>query len=138
MGALARGIQAHGGKAIGVIPAHMESGGLAYRDADELVIVADLFERKRRMSELSDGFAILPGGVGTLDEFFSQLADAVIDAKNGNVPKKLVVLNWSGFYQHLEDLLESLYASGFADPSYRNLYRISPTIPQVMEYLKGA
>ncbi|MBI4094681.1 MAG: TIGR00730 family Rossman fold protein [Candidatus Liptonbacteria bacterium] len=136
MGALAQGVRARGGRAVGIIPGYMREEGLAYEEADELIVVSNLLERKLRMKELSHAFVALPGGIGTLDELIAQLADAVVDSRRGVVPAKIAILNWEGFYANLEQLLEGLYARGLAHGSYRTLYRILPTIENVFSYLK--
>lgn len=136
MGAVARGVQASGGKAIGVILRSMVKQGWNYRDADKLIVVADLFERKRRMKELADAFVALPGGIGTLDEFINMLGDQIVEALDGIQPKKLIALSYRGFYNNLERLLEGFIAGGMADPAYRRLYRITRGIKETVSLLK--
>lgn len=135
MGAVARGVQAGGGNAIGVILRSMREKGLAYAGADELIVVEDLTERKLRMGRESCASVMLPGGFGTLDEFFSRLADAVIESRNGGTPRKIAVLNHRDFHTDLGDLLEKRYRKGLADPSCRALYRILPSTESIFEYL---
>src|SRR5258708_5412524 len=68
MGAVAEGVLAAGGTAIGVIPRHLQDRELAHLGLNELVVVETMHQRKRAMAERSDAFAVLPGGVGTLEE----------------------------------------------------------------------
>lgn len=136
MGAVARGVQACGGRAIGVILHSMRKKGLAYEEADELIIVESLMERKLRMRSESHAAVMLPGGFGTLDEFFSQLADAVIESRNGGTPAKIAVLNYEDSNTDVAELIEKRYRMRLANPSCRALYRILPNIESVIEYLK--
>src|SRR5215472_2100931 len=70
MGLLADAALAAGGEVIGIIPSRLRDAELAHHGATELVVVDSMHERKRLMAEKADAFAILPGGVGTLDELF--------------------------------------------------------------------
>ncbi len=136
MGAVARGVASAGRRTIGVIPQRLKERGLAFDSADELIVVDGLAERKSRMKALADVFAVLPGGIGTLDEFISLLAEQIIDVRHGAEPKKIAVVNWNGFYNPLENLLEELYRGGFAYEQYRELYRIIPDSNSVIAYLR--
>lgn len=73
MGVLADRMLAGGGKAIGVIPRFLAEKELAHDRLTELIVTETMHERKQAMSRLSDAFAILPGGLGTMDEFFEIL-----------------------------------------------------------------
>src|SRR5437016_1334036 len=68
MGVLADAVLAGGGRVVGIIPRRLRDAELAHPGAGELVIVGSMHERKRQMAERADAFAILPGGIGTLDE----------------------------------------------------------------------
>ena len=70
MGAVARGAREHGGKTIGVIPSKLLDHEFEDKDATEMFVVKDMRERKGKLEELSDAFIALPGGIGTLEEFF--------------------------------------------------------------------
>lgn len=68
MGAIADAVLALGGQVIGVIPKHLENYEISHQGLTELVVTADMHERKAKMASLSDGFIALPGGIGTLEE----------------------------------------------------------------------
>src|SRR3954452_11924612 len=74
MGLLADAALAGGGEVIGIIPSRLRDAELAHLGATELVVVESMHERKRRMAEQADAFAVLPGGIGTLDEMFEILS----------------------------------------------------------------
>lgn len=113
MGALARAARAAGAHTTGVIPAALleyEVGDLA---ADELVVTADMRERKGEMDRRADAFLVLPGGIGTLEEFFEAWVGRVL----GMHRKPVVVLDpWDDF-AHLHALIGSLVAGRFVMPA---------------------
>jgi uncharacterized protein (TIGR00730 family) len=109
MGAVARAARAGGAHTVGVIPAHLVPLEVADTDADELLVVDTMRERKRLMDERSDAFVALPGGIGTLEELFE-----VWTARSlGMHDKPVIVLDPDGFYAPLWDYLDGLRAAGF-------------------------
>ncbi len=131
MGALGRAVHQNGGRVVGVIPEFLSSKGLAYEDADELIITRDLRERKAVMEARADGFVTLPGGFGTLEE-----ALEIITLKQlGLHTKPVVMLNTQGFYDSLLELMERIYQERFAKPEYRRLYHIASDVGEVFSYL---
>jgi uncharacterized protein (TIGR00730 family) len=109
MGAVARAARAGGAHTTGVIPEHLMPLEVADTDADELVVVQTMRERKREMDERSDAFLALPGGIGTLEELFEVWTANTL----GMHAKPVVVLDPDGFYAPLWDYLESLRGRGF-------------------------
>ncbi|KCV69924.1 hypothetical protein H696_03389 [Fonticula alba] len=99
MGALAGGCLGAGGRVIGVIPKFFESMGVepAPTNISELHIVTSMHERKQMMTNLSDAFLVLPGGLGTLDELFETITWRAL----GVHAKPIVILNYEGFYDHI-------------------------------------
>src|SRR5262245_21438308 len=73
MGAVANGVLSQGGKAIGVLPRFLQSREISHEGLTELILVESMHERKMKMNELSDGVIAMPGGFGTLEEFFEML-----------------------------------------------------------------
>jgi uncharacterized protein (TIGR00730 family) len=109
MGAVALAARAGGAHTVGVIPTHLMPLEVADTDADELVVVETMRERKRVMDERSDAFLALPGGIGTLEEVFE-----VWTARSlGMHDKAVVVLDPNGFYTPLWAYLEDLSDRGF-------------------------
>ncbi|MGI8680170.1 MAG: TIGR00730 family Rossman fold protein [Jatrophihabitans sp.] len=110
MGAVARAARSGGARTVGVIPAHLMPLEVADTDADELVVVDTMRERKRVMDESSDGFLALAGGLGTLEELFEVWTSATLDMHG----KPVVVLDPTGLYEPLWAYLEGLCDQGFA------------------------
>jgi len=109
MGTVADAVVANGGEAIGVIPASLVEKELAHPGLTELHVVETMHQRKTTMSELSDGFIALPGGMGTLEEMF----EALTWAQLGFHQKPCALLNTAGYYQGLVNFLHTAVTEGF-------------------------
>ena len=109
MGAVAKAARAGGARTVGVIPAHLIPTEVADQDADELVVVDTMRERKRIMDERSDAFVALPGGIGTLEELFEVWTSLSL----GMHRKPVIVLDPDGFYDPLWQYLNALRGKGF-------------------------
>jgi uncharacterized protein (TIGR00730 family) len=121
MGAVARAARAGGARTVGVIPAHLVGFEVADTEADELVVVDTMRERKREMDERSDAFIALPGGLGTLEELFEVWTAGSLDMH----AKPVLVLDEDGFYDGLWSFLDSLRRSGFVrDAALQRLHRV--------------
>ena len=110
MGTIADAVMHGGGQVTGIIPdflMHQEAGHSAITS---LEVVGSMHERKARMAELSDGFLILPGGLGTLEEFFEMLTWRKLKLH----AKPIVVLNTDGFWNGLEALIQDLVDAKYA------------------------
>ncbi len=125
MGTLARAVHAKSGRVVGYIPRRLQSiEGRAYDIADELHVTETMAERKRGMYELADVFVVLPGGIGTLEEFFEVLTLR----KLGYHSKPIYVLNTDRCHQPLIDLLRHADKKGFSPGvSDGDLYRVIDT-----------
>ncbi|MBV9990772.1 MAG: TIGR00730 family Rossman fold protein [Alphaproteobacteria bacterium] len=131
MGEVAHAAREGGAYITGVLPDFLRHLEPPSHDAHRMIVTADLTERKKLMLSLADGFAVLPGGLGTLDEFFE-----VITAAQLNVfDKPLVVLDTDGFYAPLDALIDKVVAEDFAGARVRTLYRRAPTPEQAIEHL---
>lgn len=115
MGALADGATENYGVAIGVLPKFLKDKEVAHRRLTELIMVEDMHERKAKMTSLADGFVVLPGGLGTLEEFFEMLTWFQLGLHH----KQIIVLNIDGFYNPLLVLLQNLEDMGFLRPGYK-------------------
>jgi uncharacterized protein (TIGR00730 family) len=102
MGEIADTVLAEGGEAVGVMPEFLLDKGIAHEGLSDLRIVASMHERKRVMAELADGFIALPGGFGTLEEFFEALTWAQLRMH----PKPCGFLNTCQFYRRLLEFLD--------------------------------
>jgi uncharacterized protein (TIGR00730 family) len=117
MGALADGALAAGGEVIGVIPEGMVRAEVANLGCSELRVVRTMHERKQAFTDLADGFLTLPGGVGTMDEFW----EAVSWAQLGYHAKPVGLLNAFGFYDGLIGFLRHMVAVGFVRPAHAGI-----------------
>ena len=118
MGILARTMLERGGQVIGVIPQALLDQGLAQADVTDLRVVETMHERKALMAEMSDAFIALPGGLGTLEEFFEILTWAQLDLH----AKPCGLLNVAGYFDHLIGFVDHAVQEGFIDPAHRQLF----------------
>ena len=133
MGAVARGTKAAGGRVVGVIPEFMKARELAFDEADELVTVVTMRERKLLMEARADAFVTLPGGWGTLEEIMEILTLRQLDV----VKKPCVFLNQDGFYDDLLRLFERMMTERFFKPSNMDLFRVATTVEEVFAEIEN-
>jgi uncharacterized protein (TIGR00730 family) len=131
MGLLADAALAAGGEVTGVIPARLRDAELAHSGVTELLVVAGMHERKRVMAERADAFAILPGGIGTLDETFEVLSWKQL----GLHDKPILIVDIAGYWAPLRKLLDHIITNGFAGPQTRGLVQVVPTVAALMAAL---
>lgn len=134
MGEVATGAIAAGGRTMGVIPVHLIAREKGRRDLGQFVVTEDMHERKKVMFMNSDAIAVLPGGAGTLDEFFEVLTWAQI----GLHRKPVLLLDAGGYWQPLVALMDHVIAQGFAEPSMRGLFSVVPDVAGLRAALEGA
>lgn len=133
MGAVARAVKARGGRVIGVIPEFMKARELAYDEADELVTVVTMRERKLLMEARADAFVALPGGFGTLEEIMEILTLRQLDVVN----KPCVFFNQDGFYDDLLRLFDKMLAEKFFKPSNMDLFRVAASVPDIFTQIEA-
>ncbi len=109
MGKLANSCLENGGYVIGVMPSDIAELGIAHENLSEIKFVRTMHERKALMSELSDGFISLPGGIGTLEE----TVEIFTWLQLGLQVKPFGLVNVNGFYDHLIDFFNNVVKSGF-------------------------
>jgi uncharacterized protein (TIGR00730 family) len=114
MGVLANAALGAGGRVVGVIPRFLLRREAGHPALSETVVVETMHERKLQMFERSDAFVILPGGLGTLEEFFEVLSWRSL----GLHTKPIVILDHVGYWEPLAALLREVVDGGFADPSH--------------------
>lgn len=127
MGAVARGVKAGGGRVVGVIPEFMKRRELEFTEADELISVQTMRERKLLMETRADAFLALPGGWGTLEEIMEILTLRQLDV----VRKPCVIFNEDGFYDDLIRLFGRMLAEKFFKPSNMDLFRVASSVPDI-------
>lgn len=134
MGAVADAVLQHGGRTIGVIPERLRAAELAHTGSSELIVTANMHDRKRTMADRADAFAILPGGIGTLDEMF----EIVTWRHLGLHDKPVFLLDVAGYWQKLTALLDHLVASRFAAPLVPRLLTVVPDIATLLSAIASA
>jgi uncharacterized protein (TIGR00730 family) len=134
MGVIARTVIDGGGKVTGVIPDFLMKLEVGNPDVDELITTESMHERKRTMFERADGFVILPGGLGTLDETFEIMTWKQLRQHD----KPIVVVNVNGYWDPFRALIENSIKGGFAHPAILELVTVVDSTDQVMEALENA
>lgn len=124
MGAVADGALAAGGEVIGIIPQALVDAEVAHRGLTELHICHTMHERKQAFTDLSDGFVTIPGGTGTMDEYW----EAMSWAQLGYHAKPVGLLNVAGFYDHLVALIAHMGSVGFIRPQHQGLLIVDTTL----------
>jgi uncharacterized protein (TIGR00730 family) len=117
-----------GGHVTGVIPDSLVSKEVAHRGLSDLRIVKSMHERKAMMAALSDGFIALPGGIGTLEEFFEVLSWAQL----GIHCKPCGLLNTDGYYDRLIEFLDQAVEHDFLKPKHRSLLILANEPPEIL------
>jgi uncharacterized protein (TIGR00730 family) len=117
MGLIADAILARNGKVIGVIPQFLMDKEVGHQHLTEMIVTENMHQRKQKMADLADGFLILPGGFGTLEEFFEVLTWLQL----GLHKKPIGVLNIKGFYDPLFKQMDVMVDQKFLKPINRTL-----------------
>ncbi|HEY3273861.1 MAG TPA: TIGR00730 family Rossman fold protein [Methanocella sp.] len=129
MGALATAAVEAGGEVIGVMPGSLVKKEMAHTGLKELRIVETMHERKALMGELSDGFVALPGGLGTIEEFFEVLTWAQLSMHK----KPCGLLNVNGYFDPLVGFIDHAVAQQFVSPSSRSLVLLENTPEKLLQ-----
>lgn len=133
MGAVARGAKQAGGTVVGVIPEFMKAKELAFDEADELITVLTMRERKMLMETRADAFLALPGGWGTLEEIMEILTLKQVDV----LQKPVVLFNQDGYYDELLQFFERMIRDKFMRESIRRQYAVARTVDEIFPLLAG-
>ncbi len=134
MGRVANAVQSANGKTFGVIPTHLLEWEVGKRDLDHFIITETMHERKKVMFMNSDAVVVLPGGAGSLDEFFEVLTWRQL----GLHEKPIFLLNINGFWDPLTALLNHVIAQGFADNSLLDYVQDVPDVAMLETALRDA
>ena len=134
MGIAADAALAAGGEVIGVIPRHLKEREVGHQGVTALHVVGSMHERKERMFALSDACAILPGGLGTLDETLEVLTWKQLDLHD----KPIVIVDVAGYWRPFLALLEHVISERFAGESARGLYAVVDSVEQVIPAIRAA
>jgi uncharacterized protein (TIGR00730 family) len=123
-----------GGHVTGVIPDSLVSKEVAHRGLSDLRIVQSMHERKAMMAALSDGFIALPGGIGTMEEFFEVLSWAQL----GIHRKPCGLMNTGGYYNRLIEFLDHAVEHDFLKPKHRSLLILANEPPEILSRFEAS
>ena len=132
MGSVARGIHEAGGRVVGVIPVKLNVDALTYRECDELIVTETMSERKAIMTERAEGFVVLPGGFGTLEELF----EVLVLKQLGYHTKPIVFLNTGGAFDGLMGYFAEMVDLDLVKEDQCDLFMVAETPEAVMEALQ--
>lgn len=134
MGAVARGAHAHGGDIIGVAPRFFDEPGILFEECTEFIYTETMRERKAIMEEKSDAFIVLPGGIGTYEEFFEMLTLKQL----GRHSKPMAMLNTRSYYDPMAAMLQNTVDEGFMSANCMELFGVCSTPEEVLDYILKA
>ena len=132
MGEVADAVMKNGGEVIGVIPEHLQTSEVGHSGITELKVVESMHVRKKLMFDLSDGFAVLPGGYGTLDELFEIVTWRMLKLHD----KPVVVLNIDGYWDPFQKLIDQLIDEGFARADSRQYFSVVNSVGRMFDLLE--
>ena len=132
MGKVAQATLASKGSVVGVIPEFLKLKEVVHLGLTELITTKDMHERKMKMQELSDGFIVLPGGFGTLEELFEVLTWSQLSLHH----KPIGLLNVNGFYDELLNLLKTMVGKGFLSVRNYELLLVDTSVEGLLHKMK--
>ncbi len=134
MGSAANAALASGGRVTGVVPRHILDLEVGHTSLTELIVVRSMHDRKLRMFELADAFAVLPGGIGTLDEALEIISWRLL----GLHDKPILLVDSLGYWKPLVELINHTIECGFSKPRAARLYTVVSDVDEVLPALKSA
>ncbi|MEM1374145.1 MAG: TIGR00730 family Rossman fold protein [Pseudomonadota bacterium] len=132
MGEVARAAQHAGGETFGVIPEHLVQMEVGKVDLTRYVVTENMHERKKVMFMNAHAIVVLPGGAGSLDEFFEVLTWAQL----GLHRKPILLVDIEGYWSPLTELIDHTVTQGFADPGLKELFAVVATIEDALTALE--
>lgn len=133
MGAVARGVRSVGGTVIGVTPSFFNVDGVLFNGNTELITTTTMRERKQIMEDKADAFIMVPGGIGTLEEFFEILTLKQL----GQHGKAIIVYNQNHFFDNLVSMLKETSDKGFMSPATNEIYTVMDDADAILDYVEN-
>ena len=135
MGAAARGIHSGGGRIVGVIPKFFDDDQVEaiYDSCDELIFTETMRQRKQIMEDSSDAFIVVPGGIGTFEEFFEILTLKQLCRHN----KPIAIYNINGYYNEMNEMMEQAMKKNFIRGNCAALYKLTDDPVELLEYIEA-
>jgi uncharacterized protein (TIGR00730 family) len=134
MGDVAKAALDGGSTIQGIMPAFLQALEPEVSPQEKLIVTPHMQERKNLMLQMSDAFIVLPGGLGTFDEFF----EVVTEAQLGVHDKPIIVVNVNGYFDALDAMLHHIIETGFAKERVLKLYYLADGADAALEILEGA
>jgi uncharacterized protein (TIGR00730 family) len=134
MGVVAKAALDGGSEIQGIMPGFLQALEPGVSPQEKLIVTPHMQERKNLMLQISDAFLILPGGLGTFDEFF----EVATEAQLGVHAKPIIVVNVSSYFDGLDALLHATVKKGFAKEKVLKLYYLADGAEAALEILEGA
>jgi uncharacterized protein (TIGR00730 family) len=128
MGKLADAVIENGGKITGVLPSFMNDEGWGHTSVNDMILTADMGERKKRMFAMSDAVVALPGGIGTLEE----LTEAITLKQLSLFDGPIIILNTHGYYDSLLAFLENMVSEHFLRSEHKGIWEVVTTPEEVI------
>ena len=132
MGEVADATLGAGGEVIGIIPGHLQDSEVGHAGITELKVVESMHTRKKLMFDMSDAFAVLPGGFGTLDELFEIITWRMLSLHS----KPIVVLNIDGYWDNLQVLFDHMIDEGFARAATRQHFSVVNSVGRLFDLIE--
>ncbi len=133
MGACARGVSEAGGSVIGVVPCFMSSYEPIFEGCTETIKIETMGQRKQIMEDNADAFIIVPGGIGTFDEFFQVLTLRELD----RLDEPIVLFNVDGFYDSLIQVIDECIGKGFIREKVRKLFSVCADSKEALDVIEA-
>ncbi|HEX4124363.1 MAG TPA: TIGR00730 family Rossman fold protein [Tepidisphaeraceae bacterium] len=131
MGALADACRTAGGQVVGITPKVLVDEGITDNNCNELIVTPDMRQRKAQLESRGDAFLILPGGIGTLEEFFEILVGKIL----GVHAKPIILLNIAGFFDPLLAAIDHAVTQNFAKPKARSAFAVAASADEALAML---
>src|SRR5581483_9607294 len=128
MGEVASSVAKSGGRILGIIPTFLRHVEPPLKISSEIIVTETMNERKARMCAAADGFAVLPGGLGTLDEFAEVFTGAQLRLHS----KPIVLINIKNYFAPLVSLIEHFVNEGFAGAHVTEIYHVAPSVEEAL------
>ncbi len=133
MGAVARGAHSAGGEIVGVSPKFFDVDGVLFEECTELIYTDTMRQRKQIMEDRAECFIMLPGGIGTFEEFFEILTLKQL----GQHKKPIAVFNINGYYNTMNNMIEQAIEQNFMKEKCRRLFKLFDNMEDIFEYLEN-
>jgi len=133
MGSCARGAASEGGEIIGIAPRFFDEPGILFPECTEFIFTETMSERKKLMEDSADAFIILPGGIGTYEEFFETLTLKQL----GQHDKPMALMNTNAYYSAMNAMLEHTVSAGFMGRSCLELFAICQSPSEAVAHIES-